>query len=92
MTRVDEYFLFGCTSLTTLDISGWNNVTQIGRNFLYNCTALRTLDLSGLTTVQHIEKGFLKGCKIRTSSINVTGSSNVVSECVHDDKCKCVFM
>ena len=29
-----------------------------------------------------IGKGFLKGCKIPTSSINVTGSSSVVSEYV----------
>ena len=95
VTRVDDSFLFHCTSLTTLDISGWHNVRQIGRHFLKNCSALQTLDLSGWTTVQHIEADFLKGCKIPTSSINVTGSSSVVSEYVHGysgslRKCVCM--
>ena len=80
---VDEYFLSNCTSLTTLDISGWNNVTQIGYYFLYNCCRLRTLDMSGWTSMQHIESYFLIDCNLPTSSINVTGSSSVVSECVH---------
>ena len=92
VTRVDMYFLYHCTSLTTLDISGWNNVTHVGTCFLSKCTALRTLDLSGLTTVQHIGKGFLKGCKIPTSSINITGSSSVVSDKMDKIKHKCVCM
>ena len=98
VTRVGDYFLSNCTSLTTLDISGWNNVTHVGICFLTKCTSLQTLDLSGLTTVQHIEEGFLKGCKIPTSSINVTGSSSVVSEYVQSPnlvdkiKHKCVCM
>ena len=79
VTQVGDNFLSDCTSLTTLDISGWNNVT---RSFLYNCSALRTLNLSGLTNATDIEKGFLEGCTIFTSSINVTGSSSVVSEYV----------
>ena len=100
VTRVDNNFLCNCTSLTTLDISGWNNVTQLGDCFLYYCTALKTLDLSGLTNTEEIGRNFLYGCNIPTSSINVTGSSSVVSECVHDyggslvddTKCKCVCM
>ena len=98
VTHVGDFFLCNCTSLTTLDISGWNNVTHVGTCFLTKCTSLQTLDLSGLTTVQHIGTGFLYGCKIRTSSINVTGSSSVVSEYVQSrnlvDKIKhqCVCM
>ena len=79
-------------SLPTLDISGWNNVTHVGTCFLSKCTALQTLDLSGLTTVQHIGKRFLKGCKIPTSSINITGSSSVVSDKMDKIKHKCVCM
>ena len=82
VTRVDNFFLSNCRSLTTLNISGWNNVTQIGKNFLDNCIALKTLDLSGLTTVQRIETNFLIECTIPTSSINITGSSSVVSDYV----------
>ena len=100
VTRVDNNFLFKCTSLTALDISGWNNVRQLGDCFLFYCSALKTLDLSGLTNTEEIGIGFLYGCNIPTSSINVTGSSSVVSEHVHDHggslmddtKCKCVCM
>ena len=101
VTQVDESFLSNCRSLTTLDISRWNNVTQIGNNFLSFCIALQTLDLSGLTNVKEIAAGLLFASTMRKSSINVTGSSSVVSEYVHGDsghslvddtKCKCVCM
>ena len=58
-------------------------MTQLGNSFLSNCTALQTLDLSGLTTVQRIGTDFLIDCILPTSSINVTGSSSVVSEYVN---------
>ena len=99
VTLIKHCFLANCTSLTALDISGWNNVTRVGEFFLYNCSALTTLDLSGWTSVSHVGTDFLKRCNIPTSSINVTGSSSVVSDYVtsgrfmmDDTKCKCVCM
>ena len=93
VTQIDSLFLQGCSSLTTLDFSGWNNVTRIGSECIVNCKRLKTLNLSGWTSVQHIGPGFLKGCKIPTSSINVTGSSRVVSEYVKSRSAgKCVCM
>ena len=95
VVQIGSYFLSGCSALRNLDLSGWNNVTQVGKYFLSKCTALQGLDLSGWTSVRHIEKGFLKECKIPTSSINVTGSSSVVSECVVNRRNllgKCVCM
>ena len=100
VTHIGYRFLCKCTALRTLDLSGWNNVREMDKCFLSKCSALKTLDLSGWTTVQHIGPSFLYACKIRTSNINVTGSSSVVSECVHDyggslvddTKCKCVCM
>ena len=83
VTLLEGFFLYSCSALTTLDLSGWNNVTQLGNSFLRECSALKTLDLSGLATVQHIREDFLYGCNIPTSSINVTGSSSVVSEYVN---------
>ena len=82
VTQVGEGFLFNCSAMKTLDLSGWGNVTQVGDHVLYHCFALKTLNLSGWTSVQHIGRGFLKRCKIPTSSINVEGSSSVVSEYV----------
>ena len=93
VTRIEYSFLRNCTSLRTLDLSGWHNVTHIGGTFLCNCVSLATLDLSGWTSVMRIEPGFLKGCKIHKSSINLTGSSNVMSEYVHGvNTCPCVCM
>ena len=92
VTQLGHCFLAGCTALRILDLSGWNNLTQVDDYFLSNCSALQTLDLSGWTTVQHIGKRFLKGCNIPTSSINITGSSSVVSDKMDKIKHKCVCM
>ena len=94
VTVIGTNFLSNCSSLTTLDISGWNNVTHVGKYFLAICTSLSTLNLSGWSSVTRIETGFLRGCRIRASSINVTGSSSVVSEYVNNSrtKCQCVCM
>ena len=91
--QVGERFLQNCTALRTLDLSGWSNVTHIPNHFLYNCSALRTLDLSGWASVTHIGQGVLNDCNLRKCSINVTGSSSVVSEYVHRRaKRECVCM
>ena len=93
VAQIESEFLFGCSTLTTLDISGWNNVERIPKAFLKNCTSLKTLDLSGWNNVTHIMSGFLEGSKIQTSSINVTGSSSVISKHLNDrPKSQCVCM
>ena len=94
VTQIEDFFLANCPALQTLNMTGWSNVTQVGEAFLFNCSALKTLNLSGWESVQNIEKGFLKGCKIRNSSINVAGSSRVVSEYVKSRsfRGKCVCM
>ena len=42
---------YGCSSLTSLDLSGWNtsNVTDMGSMF-YDCNGLKSLDLSSFNT------------------------------------------
>ena len=42
---------YGCSSLTSLDLSGWNtsNVTYMGSMF-YDCNGLKSLDLSSFNT------------------------------------------
>ena len=93
VTQIGIQFLSDCSTLTTLDISGWNNVERIPKAFLRNCTSLKTLDLSGWNNATHLMSGFLEGSKIRTSKINLTGSSSVVSEYLNDrSKCQCVCM
>ena len=93
VTRIPNHFLSGCTALQTADLSGWSSVTFITYYFLYNCRDLRTLDLSGWASVTHIGQGVLDGCNLRKCSINVTGSSSVLSEYVHSrSKRECVLM
>ena len=91
---VGDYFLYDCSALRTLSLSGWHSVTQVGYYFLANCRELRTVDLSGWTSAAYIAPHFMQSCRIRTSSINVTGSSSVVSEHLHNrsfmDKTNCV--
>ena len=91
---VGDFFLYDCSALRTLALSGWHSATQVGHYFLANCIALRTVDLSGWTSLTQIEPHFMLRCKIRTRSINVTGSSSVVSEYLHSrsfmDNSKCL--
>ena len=96
VTHIDKYFLSYCPALTTVDLSGWDRLTHIQPGFLSGCIALRRLDLSGWRSVTMIGPRFLQGCSIHPRSINVTGSSSIVSDCVHgrnimdNTKCQCV--
>ena len=93
VAQVGIFFLADCSSLTMLDLSGWNSVTHIADDFVIQCSSLRTLDLSGWASVTHVGRGALKHCNVRKCSINVTGSSSVVSEYVQRrTKRECVCM
>lgn len=46
LITIDDYFLVGCTRLTTLNLSILSHVTNIGKNFLYNCTSLQKIYLN----------------------------------------------
>ena len=50
VTNMDSMF-YGCSSLTSLDLSGWNmsNVTSMHSMF-YDCNGLKSLDLSSFNT------------------------------------------
>ena len=54
-------------SLTSIDLSGLRNVTQVGAWFLHTCINLTTLDLSALSNVTQVGQGFLFGCKSLTT-------------------------
>ena len=93
VTQVGDNFLRNWSTLRTLDVSGWSNVTHVGDGFVRHCRSLRTLDWSGWASVVHIGQGVLKDCNLRKCSINVTGSSSVVSAYVNRPvKRDCVCM
>ena len=88
VAKIDDYFLSDCTALTSLNLSGWHNVSSVGDYFVANCSELKTLDWSGWANVTRIGYGPLLECTLESSSINVTGSSIVVSEYVHSRSLK----
>ena len=45
VSTVKDYFLTYCTNLKTLDLSGFNAISYIGKAFLENCTSLESLTL-----------------------------------------------
>lgn len=84
---IGNSFLENC-ALTSLDISGLTNLTNIGRRFLYRSDQLQSFNMSGLKHLTTIEKCFLYDC-LRLSSLNISGLSNLkeiqgcfASECV----------
>jgi hypothetical protein len=48
ITNIGDYGFYGCSALTTIDIS---NVTSIGSSAFSNCSALTTIDTSKVTSV-----------------------------------------
>ena len=63
-------------SLTSIDLSGLSNVTQVGAWFLQSCSSLTTLDISALSNVTQIKSGFLFGCNSLTT-LDLSPLSNV---------------
>jgi hypothetical protein len=61
-TTVGTYFLYKCTGITSLDLSGLSNVVSIGNHFLYHCDGLTSLDLWGLSKVTTVGDSFLSYC------------------------------
>lgn len=76
VTTIENNFLYNCTELTTIDLSGLSNVTTIGANFLLYHTKLTTIDLSFLSKATTIESEFLFGCR-NLISIDFSPLSNV---------------
>jgi len=66
---VGSGFLYGCSSLKKVDLSGLSNVQFVGNDFLYGCSSLKDVDLSALSNVREIGDCFLYGCPSLTRVI-----------------------
>jgi hypothetical protein len=75
---IGDYFLSGCTGLTSIDLSGLSGVSSIGNYFLNDCVELTSLDLSGLSGVSSIGANFPNNCK-KLTSLDLSGLSGVSS-------------
>ena len=78
ITTINNNFLYNCSSLTSVDLSGLTSVTTINGSFLSICTSLTSIDLSGLSSVTTISFGFLYNCSSLTS-VDLSGLSSVTS-------------
>lgn len=61
-TDLGSYFLCGCESLATVDLSPLAKIETIGANFLSSCSALTAVDLAPLNNVTTVGFGFLSYC------------------------------
>ena len=75
VTEIGDYFLAGCSTLTSVNLSGLCNVTRIGEEFLSG-TGLTVLDLSPLSRITRIGERFLVSCA-RLTALDLTPLSNV---------------
>lgn len=62
VTSIDNFFLYNCSALTSLDLNAFSNITSIGGNFMQGCSNLTSLDLSAFSNITSIGNGFLYGC------------------------------
>ena len=85
MTAIAINFLEECKSLTTLDLTPFNNVTKIESSFLSGCKGLTTLDLTPLNKVKNVGTYFAADCTSLTS-IYLSGCSSAVSKQVRKSK------
>ena len=67
---------YGCTSLTSIAVSGMTNVIQAGRMF-YGCTSLTSVDVSDMTSVTQAGNMFQECTSL--TSIDVSGMTSATN-------------
>ena len=78
VTAIGDWFLYNCSQITSLDLSGFSSVTSIGNYFLSCCTQITSLDLSGLNSVTSIGDYFLYYCS-QITSLDLSSLGSVTS-------------
>ena len=78
VTAVGNEFLYSCSQISALDLSGLSSVTTIGNHFLSRCAEITVLDLSGLSSVTTIGNHFLSRCA-EITVLDLSGLSSVTT-------------
>ena len=78
VTTIADKFLFRCSRITSLDLSGLSSVTTIGNYFLSHCLRITSLNLSGLCSATTIGDSFLFRCS-QVTSLDLSGLSSVTT-------------
>ena len=77
-TKIGYDAFYGCTGLTSLDLSGCTSLTTIRANAFQGCTGLTSLDLSGCTSLTEIGSYAFYGCKDLTS-LDLSGCTSLTT-------------
>ncbi len=78
LTKIGDYAFYGCSSLTSIDLSGCTSLQSIGIYALYSCSSLTEINLSGCTSLQSIGVYALYSCSSLTE-INLSDCTNLES-------------
>ena len=70
-TTIRANAFYGCTGLTSLDLSGCTSLTEIGSYAFYGCKDLTSLDLSGCTSLTTIGMNAFEGCTGLTGELKL---------------------
>ena len=82
LTSIGYNFLYGCSGLTSVDLSSLSQVTTIEDYFLYECRGLTSVDLSALSHVTMVGIFFLRGCTGLRTVVVAKASSEVLQNAV----------
>ena len=77
-TLVSPYFLYSCSSLNTIDLTPFTNITTLGQTFMCGCSSLTSIDLKPLSNVVTVGDHFMTHCTALTS-IDLSPLGNVTS-------------
>ena len=77
-TKIGYDAFYGCTGLTSLDLSGCTSLTTIRANAFQGCKGLTSLDLSGCTSLTEIGSYAFYGCKDLTS-LDLSGCTSLTT-------------
>ena len=75
---IPNNFAYGCSSLESVDLSGFSGLKTIGYSFMSGCSSLTDIDLSYLNGVTSIDYNFLVNCS-SLSNIDLSFMSEVTS-------------
>ena len=70
VNNIGSAFLFGCTSLQSIDLTVFKDLEGIGSHFLNGCESLRVLNFSTFNSSIRIGENFLEGCHHTLKSIS----------------------
>ena len=67
LTKIGDYAFYGCSSLTSIDLSGCTSLQSIGVYALYSCSSLTEINLSDCTNLESIGVAAFFSCKNLTN-------------------------